>query len=462
LTRSTAIIALWLPLLAPAVAREALRHPTDGVTAAHVERAQDAQNHKRVAVPEPTPEAIQYYQSGMILWAVRGIIAIAIPLTLLFTGWSARLRDYATTVAGRWHLSTKTLQARGARLEAEHAVYGGLYFTISTLTFLPIEFYSTYVRSHAYGLSNQTVKQWFLDALMSYGLLLAVCMVAVPVVFFLLALSRRRWWLYATGAAAAFLLLVQTVLPVWIIPLYDRLGPMHDRALESDIMALASRAGIEGGRVYEVAKSEDTNRVNAYVTGTLGTKRIVLWDTLLQKLNREQVLFVMGHEMAHFVLGHTWETLLVSTALVLISFYIVHRTINLVLQQLGERWSIHAITDVASLPAMIVIVGVVAFLVTPIQMAYNRHLEHEADRFGLEITKDNYAAASTWLVLQQANLNHPRPGPIFRIWRATHPVLSDRITFANDYRPWATGEPLRYARYFHDAAPTTDSNSPSR
>ena len=82
---------------------------------------------------------------------------------------------------------------------------------------------------------------------------------------------------------------------------------MKDKALEAQILALADRAGIEGSRVYEVNKSVDTKTVNAYVTGFGSTKRIVLWDTMLAKLDEPEVLFVMGHEMGHYVLGHVWQ-----------------------------------------------------------------------------------------------------------------------------------------------------------
>ncbi len=91
------------------------------------------------------------------------------------------------------------------------------------------------------------------------------------------------------------------VMPIWIDPLFNKFGPMKDKALERRILDLAERAGIEGSRVFEVEKSVDTRAMNAYVTGVFGTKRIVLWDTLLAKLDAPEVLTVMGHEMGHYV-----------------------------------------------------------------------------------------------------------------------------------------------------------------
>src|SRR6185437_14394883 len=105
--------------------------------------------------------------------------------------------------------------------------------------------------------------------------------------------SPRRWWLYTAILSVPFLFGTMIVEPIWIDPLFNKFGPMKDRALERSILALAERAGISGSRVFEVEKSVDTKAVNAYVTGVFGTKRIVLWDTLIAKLDPPEVLAVM-------------------------------------------------------------------------------------------------------------------------------------------------------------------------
>jgi Zn-dependent protease with chaperone function len=103
---------------------------------------------------------------------------------------------------------------------------------------------------------------------------------------------------------------------------------------------------------------------------------------------------------------------------------------------------------VASLPLIILLFSLGTLVVTPVALAVTRHFEHEADRFGLEITRDNHSAATAFAVLQQENLGVPRPGTLYKLWRATHPVLGDRIDFSNDYRPWERNEPLVYADRF--------------
>jgi Zn-dependent protease with chaperone function len=238
------------------------------------------------------------------------------------------------------------------------------------------------------------------------------------------------------------------VAPIWIDPLFDRFGAMRDRALEARIVALARRAGIEGGRVYEVAKSEDTRQVNAYVTGLGATKRIVLWDTLVDRLTPDEVLFVMGHEMGHYVLHHTLLVILGATLLVTGSMYAVHRVAGAMLGRWSRRFGFERLDDPASLPMLALVTGVVSLAVTPAVLATSRYMEHEADRFGLEITRDNRAAARTFVKLQQENLGVPRTGVLDHLWRDSHPDPADRIEFANWYRPWADGGTLRYGDRF--------------
>ncbi len=223
---------------------------------------------------------------------------------------------------------------------------------------------------------------------------------------------------------------------------------MQDKALEVRILRLAELAGIEGGRVFEVAKSEDTKAINAYVTGVGGTKRIVLWDTILARLEPPELLVVMGHEMGHYVLGHVWKLILFLSAAIMLMLYAIHRVVGWLLDRYRDRFGFSELSDVASLPLIILLFGIASIVVTPGVLAVQRYFEGEADRFALEITRDNHAAATAFVKLQQENLGVPRPSALYRWWRASHPSLGDRIDFSNDYRPWATGTPLVYGHLF--------------
>ncbi len=255
--------------------------------------------------------------------------------------------------------------------------------------------------------------------------------------YLLLRRSPKRWWLYAGLASIPVASLVLVITPVWVDPLFNDFGPMKDRALEARIVSQAQRAGIEGSRVYQVDKSVDTRTVNAYVSGLGSTKRIVLWDTILARLEPDQILFVTAHEMGHYLLGHTLMLICGAAVLITVSLYVVHHSAGSLIARFSRRFGFSQLADVASFPLLLLLGSIVSLVLVPALLALSRHQEHEADRFALELTRNNRAAATTFVRLQEENLSVPRPGIFYMLWRGSHPSLADRVDFANR---WKDGE----------------------
>ena len=438
------LLALAFATAAPAVAQSAPPSPSNATVtqtpstspstaAASVQTSADT---GRVAVPPPSAKAVRYHRSGNVLWVIGTIWGLLVPAALLFTGLSARLRTVSERVGRKWFFAL--------------AVYLALVTLLIWAVSLPLAYYSEFVRPHAYGLSNQTLGKWLGDSLKGVGLAILGAPLVMWVPYLLIRRSPKRWWLYSGLAVLPLIALLIWAAPLFIDPLFNKFGPMENKPLEARILALAERAGIEGGRVFEVKKSVDTNAVNAYVTGFGGSKRIVLWDTLLRKLGEREVLFVMGHEMGHYVLRHVLGNLILACALTMLSLYAVHRSAGSLIAGNRRRFGFDRLSDFASYPLLILVTSVVGLAVTPLMNAYSRHHEHEADRFGLELTRDNHAAATAFVKLQQENLAVPYPGTLFKLWRSSHPPLGERIEFANEYRPWETGGRLKYADRFKD------------
>ena len=374
-----------------------------------------------VAVPEPSELAVRYHRTGILVWLLGTLWGFAIPLVFLFTGLSARIRTLSHRIGRRWLMTL--------------AVYVALYGLATAFLDLPRACYVDFVRPHSYGLSNQTFSKWLGDAGKTAFVNLAIGLVVTSVVFFLIERSPRRWWLHTALLAVPFVCGMLLVGPIWIDPLFNRFGPMKDKALEARILALASRAGIEGGRVFEVDKSADTRMLDAYVAGLGRTKRIVLWDTLVAGLDSRELLAVMGHEMGHYRLGHAPKFIALASAVIFVTLFLVHLTAHRAIQRFRRRFGFDRLADPAALPLLVVLVQVFFLAAGPLVLGYRRHLEHEADRFSLDLTQDNAALARAFVKFERENLTVPRPHRLAVLLWSSHPPLADRIEFANTYRP---------------------------
>ena len=146
-------------------------------------------------------------------------------------------------------------------------------------------------------------------------------------------------------------------------------------------------------------KSVDTKAVNAYVTGVFGTKRIVLWDTLLAKLDDKEVLQVMAHEMGHYVLGHVVQSILLSSVVTLVGLFLVDWLGRRLVTRYGHRLGFDRLADVASVPLLLMLLEIAFLVLSPVALAYSRYQEHAADRYALDLTRDNHSSAQAFAKL---------------------------------------------------------------
>ena len=387
-----------------------------------------------VPVPPASDKALSYYHSGNILWFVEILWGMLIPALFLFTGFSAKIRNWAQKIGKKWFFVV--------------GIYFIIFTIISTLIDLPLSYYTEFIRQHAYDLSNQTFGKWAGDTLKSLmvGSVFGFCIVWIP--YWLLKKAPKRWWLYVGLGTVPFMFLIMLVEPIWVEPLFNDFGPMKNKALEAKVLTLADRAGIEGSHVFEVNKSVDTKELNAYVTGFLGTKRIVIWDNTIAKMTEGELLFVLGHEMGHYVLGHVWKEIVFSSLMMLLTLFLADRAAKVIIARYKERFGFDRLSDIASFPLILLLFGVFGFIINPLDNWISRAIEHQADQFGLEITRDNHDAATAFVKLQMENLSNPRPALWYKILRADHPVLGDRIDYANTYKPWEKGEKPEFEKYF--------------
>ncbi len=378
-----------------------------------------------------TPENRAYSDLKLALRFLDPVYSILAGLLVLFSGLSARLRDIAH-VMGR---------SRWVRL----IVYLALYTLVLFVVTYPVTWYDGYVLEHRFGLSDQSFAAWLGDQ--GKGLMLGLFFVGVlPIlwlIYTVIAKSPTRWWLWL-GLGALPLIVASTLIePLVIDPVFNKFTPLRDRHLEARIIDLAERAGIPGRNVYEVNKSAQTKKYNAYVNGFGVSQRIVLWDTTLQGMKEDEILFVMGHEMGHYRLGHIWQGIAFTWILSFALLWVAARITGWAVGRFGERWGFATLDDAASLPLLSLVLTLLVFVAEPATNGYSRRVETQADIFGLEVTRDNDAAARAFLKLGSQNKSNPEPSALVRWVLYSHPTLAERVNLALTYRPWEEGKPNR-------------------
>lgn len=341
-------------------------------------------------------------------------------LIILGLGISARMRDLAARVTKRPY---------GIAL-----IYVVVFSIVTAIFDFPLSYYAGYVVPHQFNLSNQNFAAWIGDEAKAFLIGLVFSLIVVPPA--LLVIRRvKRWWLVLWAAAIPISIFVVVIVPVVVDPVFNRFEPLKDQVLRRKLLDEAARAGIEGGRVYEVDKSRQTKEMNAYVTGLGPTNRIVMWDTLLKKLNQDEVLAVMGHEMGHYVLHHVWQGVAWTIAIAFPVLFFAQRVYE---RGIG-RWGIAERGDAASLPWILLIVSTISFLLAPVENGISRHIEHQADIFGLELTHLNEATASSFVKFAEDSKVNPYPNALIEFWRYSHPSLGKRVDFVLKYKPWERG-----------------------
>ncbi|MFG6113779.1 M48 family metallopeptidase [Halobacillus sp. MO56] len=285
-----------------------------------------------------------------------------------------------------------------------------------------------------YGIGTQSFSGWMRDQMISFWISTLIMAVLITVLYVLIRRFEKRWWLYAWMLLVPFLIFMMYIQPVVIDPLYNDFSRLSNPQLEEKILSLAEQADIPADRVYEVDMSEKTNAMNAYVNGIGSNLRIVLWDTTLNKLNENEVLFIMAHEIGHYVKNHLFWMLAGSIAVTFVGMYLGYRLFHAALRKWGDAWGVKRVTDIASLPALLLIFSLFSFIVSPIELTISRGAEKSADEYAIEMTGDPEAAVGSFQQLTVTALSDVHPPVLVKYLRYGHPTMMERISMLESYQ----------------------------
>jgi Zn-dependent protease with chaperone function len=306
-----------------------------------------------------------------------------------------------------------------------------------------------------YQQSIQGWNSWLSDWAKGEGVEIAIATLMVWILFFVTRKSPRKWWFWFWIAAVPLIILGAIIEPVVVEPLFFKFAPLENAqpqlAAKIEQMTIRADAPIPQSRILEMAASAKVKQLNAYVSGLGASKRVVVWDTTIRRMTEDEVLFVTGHEMGHYVLGHVRDGILFACAVLLFFLNLAYRSLNWMLARWGNTWAIRGPGDLAVLPVLLLLLSVFGFAFTPISNAYSRRLEHQADQYGLEVIHGlipdaPVVAAHAFQVLGEVDLEEPSPSTAVKLWFYNHPPLDERIRFAQTYDPWSEGRAPEFVK----------------
>jgi Zn-dependent protease with chaperone function len=369
--------------------------------------------------PERKAKLIAYSRFTNIWRFADFFITLGILSLVLFTGFSAKLRDWAKVARKKFFIFWLFLI---------------MFIVVDYLLSFPFHVYRNYIVEADYGFMNQTFLQWWGEDLL--GLSIGCVIGIVPFWFFYWLVEKfRRWWLWFSIGSIPIMVFFIVIAPVVIAPLFNKFEPLQDKQLEAEILDLASKAGIEGSDVFQVNASKQSTKINAYVTGLFGTKRIVLFDNLIDNFTYDEIKFVMGHEMGHYIMHHIWWMLLLSVVFLVFILWLTDKTIHRVISRFRRRFRFDRLSDIASFPLVLIYLTIIGFIFQPITNGASRYMEHQADKFGMDVSGvSGETAAIAFDKLSVFNLSDPDPHWLIEFWFYNHPSLKKRMEFVREYR----------------------------
>ncbi len=293
------------------------------------------------------------------------------------------------------------------------------FIIVNYIIGLPFELYQKFKIDEEFGFNKMTAKMYALDTLKSTLLFL----ILGGAIFALLAWiieSYTSWWLWGFIAMFTIAVLANVLAPTFMA-LFNKFSPLEEGELKEKITTMMNQAGLKSDGIFIMDASKRDSRLNAFFGGLGKTKRVVLFDTLLEKLNTKELLAVLGHELGHFTHGDIWKNIGLMGLLLFIAFYLFGHLPDALFTQMG------VIPEAGVQIAMLMLLlPLASFVFTPFMSYVSRHNEYAADEFGSQMGgKENLVSALMKLVTE--NKSFPKSHPLVIFFYYTHPPVLERL-----------------------------------
>jgi len=336
-------------------------------------------------------------------------------------GLLSTLVDYGMFVwwiLGGFAWLTSTLGTDNSVVDAVLFLFG--FIAVGYVAGLPFELYQTFKLDKEYGFTQITPKLYIVDQIKS----LLMFVILGGAIFYLLSwiiLNVSSWWLWGFGLLFSLALLVNIIYPTIIAPIFNKFTPLEEGELKTDIESMMTEVGLKSDGVFVLDASKRDSRLNAYFGGLGKSKRVVLFDTLIEKLTNKELLAVLGHELGHYSHGDIWKNIGMMGLLLFSAFFLLGNLPESI--YFAMRVEPNAGMEIA---LMMLLLPLISFIFTPIMSFVSRHNEYAADEFGSKMGgKENLVSALIKLVTE--NKAFPKSHPLVVFFYYTHPPVLERL-----------------------------------
>lgn len=354
------------------------------------------------------------YTSGnhwLMLWSL--FVAILSTWLIIRSGLLTRLSS---------KLENSSLFSRAFQISAS-------FIVISSIIELPWTLYTGWYRQTSYNMTSQPLGDFLSQFALGLALNTVILGLLLAVFYLVIKKAGQLWWAWFGGVTAGFIALMMLLGPSVIQPLFNDYVPVPEGEVKSAIEALAIEADIPTNRIFMYDGSRQSNNFTANVAGIGSSARIAISDVALKEADLDEVKAVTGHEIGHYVSGHVWWVVLLLSAQIAIAFFVADKLFAPVARVFGAS---EDIKNPTSIPALILLVGVLMSLVQPFNNMLSRMNETSADRYSLETVglPDGLASA----LVKTAEYRDPRPSAIQEALFYTHPSVESRVRMAMQWK----------------------------
>lgn len=360
-------------------------------------------------------QAKLYEKEKRLLGLVSMFLSLGILLTFYYSGFSEWLANFSLGHSIIWTF----------------LIYVVTFHLVFAILSFPLHFYSDYLHEHKWKFSNQTVKSWLWERVKSFLVSLVIVFILLGLLFWIMASYPRLWWLIGGLAMGVVSVIFATLIPVVILPLFNKYTPIENPELTSALEVILSGGGLKSSGFFKEDMSKQTKKENAFLAGLGKTRRVVLGDNLMDNMSIPEIESIIAHEVGHYKFKHIWKGMAIGLPQQLLVFFLL----DLIMRTLFPEFLSSTRVNLTLLPMMAILAGVLSgLLFTVMSNAISRHFEAQSDRYALENINNPNSFLTALAGLADRNLANAYPSWWVKLLYYSHPPIGERLQMAENFQ----------------------------